>query len=173
MLFINLSVVAQTTEHEFRCGAVTYSFELPKDFRTSHFHYTEGDYYTFYKLDTIAKTDTTRLTLHCGSMVKIPHLNDSTFIIETTTKFKRSGTQLNGKFWMELNLSRGINIFYQDATYEEKELLNDAIWKLLNRKSNPRLTNTTEYNQNNIYLNSLNILLDSLSASQSGYFIIE
>ncbi len=131
LLSIWSPIVGQTTEHEFRCMVNTYTIELPNDFRTSHSHYTEGDYYNYYRLDTIAKTDTTRLTLHCGSMVKLPHLTDSTFLVERTSELERSGTQTNGRHWRELNLSRGINIFYQDATAEERELLDEMITKLL------------------------------------------
>ncbi|WP_258105496.1 hypothetical protein [Marinoscillum sp. MHG1-6] len=127
----DLSTMGQATEHEFRCMVNTYTFELPNDFRTSHSHYTEGDYNIFYRLDTIAKTDTTRLTLHCGSMVKLPHLTDSTFIVERTSELERSGKQTNGRYWRELNLSKGINIFFQDATVEERELFDEVITKLL------------------------------------------
>lgn len=127
----DLSTMGQATEHEFRCMVNTYTFELPNDFRNFHSHYTEGDYYSYYRLDIIAKTDTTKLTLHCGYMVKLPHLSDSTYIVKRTSEFERSGTQTNGRYWRELNLPRGINIFYQDATVDERELLDEAIAKLL------------------------------------------
>jgi hypothetical protein len=63
-------------------------------------------------------------------MIKLPHLADSTFIVEQTSEPERSGTQTNGRHWRELNFSRGINIFYQDATAEERNLLDELIAKL-------------------------------------------
>ena len=130
-LCFHFATVGQTTEHEFRCWVNTYTLELPNDFRTSHSHYTEGDYYTFYRLDTIAKTDTTRLTLHCGSFVKLPHLTDSTFTVERTSELERSGTQTNGRNWRELNLTGEINIFYQGASFDEKAYLDEVISNIL------------------------------------------
>ncbi len=110
-----------------------YVFELPNDFRTSHSHYTEGDYTTYYRLDTVAKIDITRLTLHCGYMVKLPHLSDSTYVVEQTSKQERSGTQTNGRYWRELNLSGGINIFYEYASANEKHLLDEVVANLLDQ----------------------------------------
>jgi len=168
-----LVVAGQTTEHEFKYGNKTFTFELPNDFRTSHFNYGEGYYDTFYRPDTIAKTDTTSLTLHFGSNVQIQHLSDSTFIVDNKSNRGRSRTQLNGRFWRELNLSMGINIYYQDATKAEKVLFDSIIWNFRYQKYNKQLTNTTEYNIHNLYTYSVNILLDSLSQNIEGTFILE
>lgn len=170
---LGLSAIGQTTEHEFRYGNNTFKFELPNDFKTSHSHYTEGDYNIFYRIDTIGKIDTTYLTLHFGSMIILPHLTDSTFIVGKTSNNERSGTMKNGRFWRELNLSRGINIFYQNATKEEKALFDSVIWKFQNKNYDQPLTNTIEYNSHNLYTYSVNILLDSLSQNIEGVFILE
>jgi hypothetical protein len=170
---LSSSVVGQTTEHEFRYRNNSFKFDLPNDFRTSHFHYTEGDYNIFYRLDTIAKIDTTSLTLHFGSMVKLPHLSDSTYIVEEKSRIQRSGKQIDGRFWRELNLSRDINIYYKNASKEEKMLFDSIIWKFSNQNHGKPLTNTTEYDIQNLYTYSVNILLDTLSENIEGTFILE
>jgi hypothetical protein len=128
-----ISVYSQEAEYEFRLRGSTYNFRLAEDFKTSHFHYAEGDYFYYYRLDTIDKIDTTRLTLHYGSNVRLPHLRDTTFIVASRSDFERSGTQVNGRFWRELNLSGGVNMFYQNATNEEKDLFDLVITNLLEK----------------------------------------
>ncbi len=139
LLILSFETFGQKIESEFNCLNNTYKFELPGDFEAHKFKYTEGNYYYYFRVDTLLKVDTTVLVLHCGTNVQLPHLSDSTYVIEYSNELEKTGKQLyNNKYWRELNLPKGINLYYYNATLSEKKTLDSLINNLKNQVDKTR-----------------------------------
>ena len=98
---------------EFNCsGHRTISAIVPEGYQISKFSYYEGIYrYLEYK-------DSSRITIHCGSMIKIPILDNKNLkVLEKTKNSRRGIDKQNGNHWREDNLD-GFNVYYQNVKGE-------------------------------------------------------
>jgi len=110
-----------TDRYFFYYKGDSIKFDLPKGYETSHFHYTEGDYFHFYK------SDSTTFVIHCGAMVRLPHLRGEEYVtVDSTLNDRRGVMKSNGKLWREINLL-GSNIYYKKVTEHDQELLDAVI----------------------------------------------
>lgn len=173
ILMLQLSASAQTTAHQFKFARKTFAFELPEDFQVDIHNYIEGYYKIFYRLDTLGQNPITRLTFHYGSMVRLPHISDSLLNIDQKAPFQRAGKQPDSRYWREINLPFEVNIFYINASYEEKVLFDKIIDTFLHEFYDQSLTNTINYDQQNLYTYCVNVLLDSLSQKVDAAYILQ
>ncbi len=95
----------------FFCGGYNGPYSLktvvPKGYQLSEWRYTEGYFKTF------TYSDSSIITIHCGSSIKIPILNDKALkIISKTEKSRKGIDKINGKYWREDNFGVA-NIYYK------------------------------------------------------------